>query len=442
MDDVFVALICPNSRKNAKTFVLGVGQIWRMEKLLDWRLVTYAIPPSDFLYAKEMGTAPGVEDLGSAPAYTLKAIPMFFTLFVAEFLIGLALGKKLYRINDFLTSICSGIVMLVVNSFTKTLSFGCYCSLYQNFRVVDLEVDSWVMWIGMFLSIDCGYYWMHRSAHTFHWMWSAHSVHHSGEDYNLATALRQGALQGSFSWLFYLPAALFFHPGVYVGHAALNTLGQFWFHTTIIGDLGPLEYILNTPSHHRMHHRPPGNCNYGAILIIWDRIFGTFVREDRQQEFYGLAKSHESFDPVSANTEHFKRMVADGNFMRFFVGKRTSHKWVVDPLAIFRAMPASQQSLWTLPEEPVREKYDPSMSASTNIYVLSQFVLLLVTALLFLMKASHFSLFERVVWAAFLLFSFSQLGRIIDGKSGANPFFVAAEAFRLVVWSGAVSSLA
>ena len=415
---------------------------WGHVYAMDFRLVTYSIPPSAFSYAESMGIAPDVEDLGTAPPYTLQAIPVFFALFVLEYCVGLLYGQKVYRLNDFVASICSGSVMLVVNSFTKTLSLGCYCYLYRHFRLVDLEHDSWVVWIGMFMSIDCGYYWMHRYAHTFHWMWSAHSVHHSGEDYNLATALRQGALQGSFSWAFYLPCALFFHPGVYVGHAALNTLGQFWFHTTVIGDLGPLEYVLNTPSHHRMHHRPPGNCNYGAILIVWDRIFGTFVREDCQKEFYGLAKSYSSFDPVFANTEHFSRMVEDGNFMRFFTGKRTNHKWSVDPLAVFRAMPPSRKNLWTMPSEPVRVKHDPHLSTSANAYVLVQFALLLVTALLFLMKAGEFSLFERLAWAAFLLLSYSHVGKILDGNSDGNPFFVASEAFRLVIWSGAVTSLA
>ena len=103
-----------------------------------------------------------------------------------------------------------------------------------------------------------------------------------------------------------------------MGHSGLNTLGQFWIHTTAIGDCGILEYVLNTPSHHRMHHRPPGNCNYAAILIIWDRMFETFVSEREQQRYYGLAKSHESFDPVWANVEHFRRMAADGNISRFF----------------------------------------------------------------------------------------------------------------------------
>lgn len=409
---------------------------------MDFRLLTYSIPPSEFSYARLLGSAPSVEDLGKAPPYTLQAIPVFFALFVIEFLVGMVQGKKLYRLNDFVTSVCSGSVMLIVNSFLKYLQLSCYCYIWENWRVVNLEPDSWTVWIGLFLSIDCGYYWMHRCAHTFHWMWSAHSVHHSGEDYNLATALRQGALQGSYSWMFYLPCALFFHPGAYVGHAALNTLGQFWIHTKIIGSCGPLEYILNTPSHHRMHHRPPGNCNYAAVLIIWDRMFGTFVREGEQQEYYGLAKSHDSFDTVFANMEHFKRMIADGNIARFFFSRRTQHKWFFDPLVIFTTLPASsaESSLWTVPSEPKREKHDPSLCISTNIYVMIQFVLLLGTALLFLLKTSTFTLLGRLAWAGLLLLSFSHLGRIVDGKG--DPFFIVFEAFRLIIFSSAIMSLA
>merc|ERR1711964_203788 len=132
---------------------------------------------------------------------------------------------------------------------------------YHKFRIVDLDVKRhpYITWMSLFLGYDLAYYWTHRPLHCYHQGWASHSVHHSGEDYNLCTALRQGALQPLYSWVMPLPLALVFPPESIAIHSQLNTLYQFWIHTELTGRLGPLEYIMNTPSHHRMHHRPPGN---------------------------------------------------------------------------------------------------------------------------------------------------------------------------------------
>merc|ERR1711871_1108600 len=299
----------------------------------DWRLLSPvpAVLPYEFEYAGNLTASPSAEELlakGAVPNFTIRAVPVFFMAIGLELLVGLFRHRKLYRLNDFITSILLGATMLITQVWTKMLTLYTYCFIYEHFKLHSFQVDSWSTWTGLFLGIDFGYYWMHRTAHTYHLLWSAHSVHHSGEDYNLATALRQGALQGATSWVFYLPLALFFHPGAFMGHAMLNTLGQFWIHTKEIGDCGILEYVLNTPSHHRMHHRPPGNCNYAAILIVRDRMFGTFVSEREQKQYYGLAKSHTTFDPVWANVEHFNRMISDGDVSRFFFRKRVIHPFV------------------------------------------------------------------------------------------------------------------
>merc|ERR1719456_643882 len=101
-----------------------------------------------------------------------------------------------------------------------------------------------------------------------------------------------------------------FNPVTFAAHNALNTLFQFWIHTEVIGWLGPLEYIFNTASHHRMHHRPPGNRNYAGVLIIWDRIYGTFECENATgyKDYYGLAKQPKTFDAIRMNYQHFETM--------------------------------------------------------------------------------------------------------------------------------------
>lgn len=125
-------------------------------------------------------------------------------------------------------------------------------------------------------------------------------VHHSSEEYNLSTALRQGFVQSLISWIFYLPFAFFFPVPLFSFHKQFNTLYQFWIHTRAIGKLGPLEWILNTPSHHRVHHgKNPKyiDKNYGGTLIIFDRIFGTFEPE-QEEVVYGITHKINTWDPI------------------------------------------------------------------------------------------------------------------------------------------------
>lgn len=181
-----------------------------------------------------------------------------------------------------------------------------YCRL-GTIPVKDAPVATF---FALMLLKDCSYYWTHRVLHEYHLLWASHSVHHSGEDYNLSTGLRQGAIQHFLSVPFTLPMALFgFPPAAYGAHAQLNTMYQFWVHTDLVNRMPfGLEYVLNTPMAHRMHHRPPGNCNYGGVLIIWDRLFGTYMAEEVRKDYYGLAKQPKTFDPVKLNTRHYATM--------------------------------------------------------------------------------------------------------------------------------------
>jgi alkylglycerol monooxygenase len=251
------------------------------------------------------------------PEYDKKyALPMFFVLIFLEWaVLGIiqALNPKgpktgSYRVNDFIMSValgaCQATFQLLLTLVGLNLEIGMYTMVYENYRVTTIDTKSNVIltYVCLLLGKDFMYYVAHRFFHEYHTAWIGHSVHHSGEDYNMGTALRQGALQPVFGWpyvslffgvdehrqhthtpyihihRFYLPMAfLGFHPNAFAAHAQLNTYFMFWIHTELVGRLGLLEYIINTPSAHRMHHRPPGNCNYAGALIIWDRMFDTYV---------------------------------------------------------------------------------------------------------------------------------------------------------------------
>ena len=151
--------------------------------------------------------------------------------------------------------------------------------------------------------------------------WATHQVHHSAENFNFSTALRQGVLQKFLAIGFYLPMILILPPPIFFIHVQMNLLFQWWVHTEIISNIGPLEFIFNTPSHHRVHHGRNPYCidkNYGGVLIIWDRLFGTFAAERQDEEIaYGLVHSSFSFDPLKIQVINV-RIVLRNNHICFY----------------------------------------------------------------------------------------------------------------------------
>ena len=208
------------------------------------------------------------------------AIPVFFLLIVIEFAATWRAERRAYRLADAVNDLSCGILQQLIELFLKTLLFGGYVYIYERWRVASLSASSALVWAACLVGVDFLYYWFHRTSHEVGAVWAAHVVHHQSEDFNLAVALRQGAFQGAFSWVFYLPLALLgFPPLVFLTVSSVNTLYQFWIHTETIRSLGPLEWVFNTPSHHRVHHgRNPEyiDRNHAGMFIVWDRMFGTY----------------------------------------------------------------------------------------------------------------------------------------------------------------------
>lgn len=169
----------------------------------------------------------------------------------------------------------------------------------------------------LFLAEEFAYYWMHRCSHQIRWMWASHAVHHSPEHMHFASAIRLGATELlSGNWLFYLPLyVLGFNPLALGAMLSVNLFYQFWLHTDLVGRLGPLEWVFNTPSHHRVHHacnREYLDRNFGGILIIFDRLFGTFAREQPQTVItYGLVHPIGSRNPFTIAFHEWSAMARD-----------------------------------------------------------------------------------------------------------------------------------
>ncbi|CAK8682392.1 unnamed protein product [Clavelina lepadiformis] len=232
-----------------------------------------------------------------------SAVPAFFSLIFLELILCLLRGRRTLRVNDTITSLNAGVASRLIRLVSKrSIELVLYINVYDRFRLFDLPWDSNYTWILSFIGMDFAYYWFHRLAHEVNNFWISHHTHHSSEDYNLATALRHSSLQGFVSMFIYLPNALFIPPSVHLVHSQVNILFQFWIHTELIDNLGPLEYILNTPSHHRVHHGRKPYCidkNYAGALIIWDCMFGTFAAERKEEDLaYGLVHPLNSFDPI------------------------------------------------------------------------------------------------------------------------------------------------
>ncbi|MEW6362351.1 MAG: sterol desaturase family protein [Acidobacteriota bacterium] len=172
--------------------------------------------------------------------------------------------------------------------------------------------DTWWSWIALFFIDDFAYYWFHRVSHESRLFWNFHVVHHSSEYFNLSVAVRQSWFSGLLHWIFYAPIMLLgFAPWMFATMHGFNLIYQFWIHTRFIDRLGPLEYVLNTPSHHRVHHgvnNPYLDKNYAGVLIIWDRLFGSFVAET-EEPTYGIIKPVNTYNPIRINLHAWQEML-------------------------------------------------------------------------------------------------------------------------------------
>lgn len=234
------------------------------------------------------------------------AVPFFFLLILIEWLIARHQERPLYRFNDAMSDFACGMGDQLIGVAFKTVSLVAYTWTFQVGSLFELDAASPWTWVLGTLGVDLAYYAFHRFGHRVNWAWAAHSVHHQSEEYNLAVALRQPWFSQFFSWWFYIPLALLgVPPVVWLTSYSINLLYQFWIHTRLIGKLGPLEWVFNTPSHHRVHHGTnPAyiDKNYAGIFIIWDRLFGTFEVES-ETPLYGTLQPLRSWNPLVANVK-------------------------------------------------------------------------------------------------------------------------------------------
>ena len=237
------------------------------------------------------------------PIVLFYAIPVFVILLSVEAWYSWREHKHLYESYDTWTSLALGIGNVLTGLITKGLILTLFTFLYKH-RLFQLDYQTWWFWVLLFFADDFSYYWFHRISHQVNFFWASHVVHHSSQHYNLAAALRQtwtGNLTGAFLFWSWLPLAGF-DPIAVLLMQQISLIYQFWIHTEVVYRLPRfIEFIFNTPSHHRVHHGSDIEYldkNHGGILIIWDRLFGTFKQETFRPT-YGLTKNIQSFNPIT-----------------------------------------------------------------------------------------------------------------------------------------------
>lgn len=352
----------------------------------------------------------------------IYSIPVFFALLLIEVAWDYFSRKKqekVYRLNDAVTNISCGIADQVSGIFAKLFTIGAYILVFErsdSLRVWEWT-SSWPAWIACFLAVDMAYYWAHRLSHEVNLLWTGHVVHHQSEEYNLSVALRQGAFQKLLTFWVYLPLALFGFPPVwFVTAMALNLLYQFWIHTEAVGKMGPLELVLNTPSHHRVHHgRNPKyiDKNHAGVFIIWDRLFGTFQQEE-EHPHYGITHPSNTFNAVEAHIQPFQRLFREVRGIPSFKDKVLflfkPPGWYPESLGGFRPAPEISEN---------DKKFDVSLPASFHWYALFQFSGILGFTTFFLFSIGNLSLPNQIILAMLILYYLASIGSIFNRTKNA-----------------------
>lgn len=351
----------------------------------------------------------------------LYAIPFFLGLVLFEIAYGYFIKKQTHNVMDTVSSLSSGLTNIIKDSLGLVLVLVSYPLLLDYLSVFNIET-SWLVYVIAFIAIDFASYWNHRLSHKINFFWNQHVIHHSSEEFNLACALRQSIsnLIGYYAILL-IPAAILGVPNEVIAILApIHLFAQFWYHTKHIGKLGFLEYIIVTPSQHRVHHAINDvyiDKNLAAIFCVWDRCFGTFQEElDEVPPVYGVLKPANTWNPIIINFQHIWRLIIDA--------WRTK-SWL-DKLRIW-FMPTGWRPNDVAAQFPIRiiedpysmKKYKTKPSKLLSLWAIYQ---LLATTILMLFLFYNFKNIEgndALAYGFFLFISIYGYTSLMDKKSNA-----------------------
>ena len=365
----------------------------------------------------------------------LWVIPGFMVLMTIEILYGHVIGRQTYSFMDTLSSLSSGMTNILKNSLGLILIIIPYPFLLNSIELVSLE-SSLTLYIVAFICIDFASYWNHRLNHKINIFWNRHVIHHSSEEFNLACALRQSISAWiGFGALFLIPAAILgVSPKVISILVPLHLFSQFWYHTQHIGKLGFLEYIIVTPSQHRVHHAINPiyiDKNLSAIFCIWDRIFGTFQQElDEEPPVFGVLKPVKTWNPILINWQHAFNVIQDAY----------NSKNLTDKLRIW-FMPTGWRPDDVIEKFPrtimedikKRKKYAPKYSSFLKVIALFHFISINFLLLFFLQNFSELTTSFKLIYGFIIFISIFGFTSLFDFYSWATNFEILRSLFAILI---------
>ena len=351
----------------------------------------------------------------------LYAIPFFIFLLGIEILYGYFVKNQKYKVLDTVSSISSGLTNILKDTLGLGIIIVSYPYLLENLALTEIKA-SWLVWVIAFIVIDFAGYWNHRLSHHINFFWNQHVIHHSSEEFNLACALRQSVsnLIGYFPLLL-LPAALLGVPAKVIAILApIHLFAQFWYHTQHIGKMGWLEYIIVTPSQHRVHHAINPEYidkNLGQVLCIWDRMFGTFQEElPEVPPQYGILKPVRTWNPLLINFQHIWRLIKDA--------WRTKSYW--DKVRIW-FMPTGWRPADVKENYPVSvirdvyhfKRYHTKASFTFKGYVIFQMLTTLILLLFMFYNYSEIGFNGLIIFGAFVFLGIYGYTTLMDRSKNA-----------------------
>lgn len=351
----------------------------------------------------------------NATQYIGLAIPAFFFFMIIELILERIKKKNNYRLADSMTNISTGIGSQIFNIFAKTLLVVVFTFVYDHFAFFHVPAN-WYTGLLLLFLFDFCFYWAHRLGHKVNILWAAHIVHHQSEEFNLSVALRQPWLSDILTFFVFLPIPLLgFSPEFFVAIASIDILYQFIIHTKYVGKFHPLiEFIFNTPSHHRVHHavnKQYIDKNYAGVFIIWDRLFKTFEIE-KEEPLYGITTPFKSWNPVWANLHYWVDL--------FHLSEKS--KRIIDKVLVFFSAPGWQPKElggYQPPKEIDKTnyvKFTTQIEEPLKVYVFFHYVILLIVTGVFLNFYKEFTLVECIIPSIIILFNTTILGALTENK--------------------------
>ena len=334
---------------------------------------------------------------------------------LGEFIYGLLIKKNTYRLNDTISSLSQGLLSQAILMCLIFFQIGAYELVYQyiGFTSFGLFWEAWYGWICAFLVYDFLDYWLHRLSHQSALLWGSHVIHHQSQLFNFSTALRQESFFPIIACIFFAVMALVGIPPyefLLVGFIVL--IYQFWIHTEHIGKLGWIDSFFSTPSNHRVHHSINHEYidkNFGAVLIIWDRIFGTYQKEEGKC-IYGTQTPLNSWNPIWALSS-------------IFSGLYTKICKSSGPVNIFSILlkspawdPEAKKEVHLPKIKPSHEVYNPPLSGYQKYAALGIFSLTVIFSINLYIDGNRFSYPEKILDVTIICIGLYYVGYFMESK--------------------------